>query len=72
MRQHGPGTGPRRLYMPGFTLVELLIVLAITVVLPGVAVPSFSAAISGNRATAAVLERRGLLVSARAGDNPSG
>ena len=48
-------TGPRRRFMPGFTLVELLIVLAITVLLLGVAAPSFSGALAGNLATSAGL-----------------
>jgi type IV fimbrial biogenesis protein FimT len=65
MEQCCPGTGLSRSVAAGFTLTELLIVLAVATVVLGIGLPGMVALSAGARATGAMLELRGLLDLAR-------
>lgn len=65
MRRIDPGTGLTRPRCYGFTLTELLIVLAIAVVVLGIGIPGLAAVADRHRAMNAMLELRALLNLAR-------
>ena len=56
-----------RIVVRGFTIVELMVTVAVLAILSAIAVPSFTNLIRGNRLTSAANEMVALLQTARAG-----
>lgn len=55
----------RRTHNTGFTLIELMVVLAVLAIFASIAIPAFTTLIAGNRVKSAADEFHALLVSAR-------
>lgn len=65
MRKAGPGVVPTRAASRGFTLIELMVSLAVMGIVVGLAVPGFQAVVNGNRLSAAANELVASLQTAR-------
>ncbi len=62
---HGPVAACPQRGMRGFTLIELIVAIAVVGILVAVAVPSFASLVNGNRLTASVNELAAGIQSAR-------
>ena len=65
MRKAGPGVAPTKAASRGFTLIELMVTLAVMAIVLGLAVPGFQSVVNGNRLSAAANELVASLQTAR-------
>ena len=68
----GAGSGKRRRRQGGFTLVELMVTLAVVGILAAVAAPAMLSLINGNRLTGTASELTASRERGRAGGHPPG